>query len=401
MNNDVVIIEKFSLIDKIELKNSAFTLLIGPQASGKSLVAKLKYFMNECISSLFMKCLMNSAPIAEFEKAVVREFSSLFPSYLWINDKFSVSRKVDNRYSFCISRSRNKTKNLLNFKYSEEIKKIYVEIFTAVKSAKKEKKVLFFFGLDDFLKAMYPKPFEWMTKCYFVPAGRSFFSAIHDNLFALLSSNFDESDGSVTGSSLANIDPFMKIFGQNYERVKHIADSRSILKDEKLMKILKGMYVRKNGHDYIQQNDKMVKVENASSGQQEVLPMLMTMLYYAARNPSFPYSKNMFVIEEPEAHIFPESQKQIVDLIASLFNNNYGRTEFVITTHSPYVATSLNNVIMKSGRKGIKYTTSDFSAYAIQDGYIKSIIDKETNLIDSEIIDSVSNVIADEFDSLL
>jgi len=40
-------------------------------------------------------------------------------------------------------------------------------------------------------------------------------------------------------------------------------------------------------------------------------------------------------------------------------------------------------------------------AYEINNGEIKNIIEPETGLIDANIIDSVSSIIAEEFDKLL
>ena len=395
-----IIIENFSIIKKMELDISKFILLIGPQASGKSLVAKIDYFMNESISTLFVKNLAKMASLLEFEKDIQREFSVLFPSYLWIDSKFSISRKRGRDFYFTISRSNRKTKNLLKVKYSESIKKVYEDLLSIFKSEKKNSNLFFWFSAQDIFRKNNMASINWMIRGFFIPAGRSFFSAIHDNLFALLSSNFDEDDSS-SATSLANIDPFMKIFGRNYEGVKGKPFANKLLNNNSVSEILKGRYVRNKGKDYIERLGKLIRVENTSSGQQEVLPMLMTILSYANQPVPVPYSSKCFYIEELEAHIFPESQKQIVDLVASLFNDNYGKIGFVLTTHSPYVATAINNVIMKSGKKGIKYAKSDFMAYEINNGEIKNIIEPETGLIDAKIIDSVSSIIADEFEKLL
>ena len=384
----------------MELDISKFILLIGPQASGKSLVAKIDYFMNESISTLFVKNLAKMASLLEFEKDIQREFSVLFPSYLWIDSKFSISRKRGRDFYFTISRSNRKTKNLLKVKYSESIKKVYEDLLSIFKSEKKNSNLFFWFSAQDIFRKNNMASINWMIRGFFIPAGRSFFSAIHDNLFALLSSNFDEDDSS-SATSLANIDPFMKIFGRNYEGVKGKPFANKLLNNNSVSEILKGRYVRNKGKDYIERLGKLIRVENTSSGQQEVLPMLMTILSYANQPVPVPYSSKCFYIEELEAHIFPESQKQIVDLVASLFNDNYGKIGFVLTTHSPYVATAINNVIMKSGKKGIKYAKSDFMAYEINNGEIKNIIEPETGLIDAKIIDSVSSIIADEFEKLL
>jgi predicted ATPase len=49
------------------------------------------------------------------------------------------------------------------------------------------------------------------------------------------------------------------------------------------------------------------------------------------------------VVEEPEAYLFPVAQKQIIDLIALLANQN--ENQVIVTTHSPYILSSFNNLL--------------------------------------------------------
>jgi predicted ATP-dependent endonuclease of OLD family len=123
-------------------------------------------------------------------------------------------------------------------------------------------------------------------------------------------------------------------------------------------------------------------------------------------------------IEEPEAHLFPSAQRNIVELIATVFNSRKEQLQFFITTHSPYVLTALNNLL----QAGLLYEESsediqhqlekivsryksldvdDLSAYVLSDGKCNSIVCPDTGLIDARVIDSVSDELAIEFDQLL
>ncbi|MBW1649968.1 MAG: AAA family ATPase, partial [Deltaproteobacteria bacterium] len=124
-------------------------------------------------------------------------------------------------------------------------------------------------------------------------------------------------------------------------------------------------------------------------------------------------SKYTFFIEEPEAHLFPVSQKNIVSLIGNIYN--YKPHNFVITTHSPYILTAFNNLIFgyevskKNDIEKIKkiidpdslINYEDVSAYTINNGVLESIKDDETKLIGASIIDSVSDDLSETFDSLI
>ena len=123
-------------------------------------------------------------------------------------------------------------------------------------------------------------------------------------------------------------------------------------------------------------------------------------------------NKNVNYIEEPEAHLFPIAQKYIVQIIAFLYNLN--NINF-ITTHSPYILTAINNLILaydvmnSKGEnvvseivsKDLTINFDDIAAYTIEDGILTSIKDKDTRLIGMNIIDSVSDDFANEFDKLL
>ena len=91
-----------------------------------------------------------------------------------------------------------------------------------------------------------------------------------------------------------------------------------------------GGFRRKTGNKY-------VKINFSSSGQQECVWILNLLFYYIVQQKEI-----LFIIEEPESHLFPESQKYITELIALV--NNCGHS-IVLTTHSPYVLGTLNNLL--------------------------------------------------------
>ena len=96
--------------------------------------------------------------------------------------------------------------------------------------------------------------------------------------------------------------------------------------------------------------------------------------------------------------------------------HNLTDTTLFITTHSPYILTSFNNLIYaysvasKSGEKEkvSKVIDKNFwlnpdkvNAFYVKRGEIEDIMDIEENLIKAEIIDEISNEINREFDALL
>ncbi|MBD2353759.1 ATP-binding protein [Tolypothrix sp. FACHB-123] len=247
----------------------------------------------------------------------------------------------------------------------------------------------------------------------FIPAGRSFFANLQSNVFSFLSGDIP-------------IDYFLTEFGSDYELVRKLYDHRKNIHkqqnekiDELISQIIVGNYVYEKGKDWIYtSNNRRVNLSNSSSGQQEALPMTLILAILP-----FLSSTRLFIIEEPEAHLFPTSQKHIVNLISLIFNITDKRHKFFITTHSPYILTAFNNLIqagntIKSLRnKSVdnrlweKLTKivaenqmldiNDIGAYTIKDGRIENLINADNSLIDTNIIDDVSNEFSKDFEELL
>ena len=111
-------------------------------------------------------------------------------------------------------------------------------------------------------------------------------------------------------------------------------------------------------------------------------------------------------IEEPETHLFPTTQRQLVEALVGYRNRS--DLGLLVTTHSPYVLTAMNNLIMAQnvieergeeataavlkvigGNRALRYV--DVSAYTVDDGTATSIMDDEVKLIGSSVIDDVSD----------
>src|SRR5690606_18209943 len=109
---------------------------------------------------------------------------------------------------------------------------------------------------------------------------------------------------------------------------------------------LRGEYKFQDELDWIIQNKKLINLKNCSSGQQELLPMLTSIVAFCFSMYGFDKKSNpFFFIEEPEAHLFPSSQKNILAFFSLIHNTFDKQPKFFITTHSPYILTATNNLI--------------------------------------------------------
>lgn len=211
----------------------------------------------------------------------------------------------------------------------------------------------------------------------------------------------------------------------------------------KLFKQGRGFFI-----EYLLENqDYKVKLNHSSSGEKNVSVMEVICDYFAKRynfNESIKNAVGEFIssnvgfenfeklskylsnnevktflnlfIEEPESNLFPAQQKKVTSYLVSLLKEK-NKPDIMISTHSPYILTSLNNLLFagqlyadkkvdKNKLKDIipqkyKLNPSEFNAYLVKNGALIDLIDKESGLIRADKIDEISTQIADEFDTLL
>ena len=170
--------------------------------------------------------------------------------------------------------------------------------------------------------------------------------------------------------------------------------------------ILKGKYVFVSGEErLIIENDRYVKINFTSSGQQETVWIFNILMYQLING-----TKTFLILEEPEAHLYPNAQKGILELLALFMS---GGNSTLITTHSPYILGATNNLLYAnyltqainiaevSTIVDANYQISSCDAYFVDSGEIGSCFDSEYNLIKNEVIDGASEEINKIFDQLI
>lgn len=121
-----------------------------------------------------------------------------------------------------------------------------------------------------------------------------------------------------------------------------------------------------------------------------------------------------FVIEEPEINIFPETQVELLNFIIKCCSGSKRHHSVTFTTHSPYTLSAINNLLLAGKLKSDNQIADtvmlitdntyimpgELSAYAIDNGGISSLINSNTGLISENYLDSVSDIVAGQFNEL-
>lgn len=78
-----------------------------------------------------------------------------------------------------------------------------------------------------------------------------------------------------------------------------------------------------------------IDLYNASSSIKQLAPLLLYLRYRASRN-------DLLIIDEPEMNLHPESQARLLEILGMLVNEG---VNVLLTTHSPYFMSHLNNLV--------------------------------------------------------
>lgn len=412
-------VKNFAGLQSVIFKeNPRFTMMIGPQASGKSVIAKLLYFFHSIVS--LSRIPINGGRSLVFEKMVEERFLLFFPKTFWPDGNFEIAYTV-NGHCFTILSSNGslsvqlpeKFKLLLEF-YEKEYQSAISRTednergdngaysrFLAVRMARHSYH-------NHARRLGFP-----VNDQFFIVAGRSFYSELQENVFEFNARNY--------GFDRLLMESF-SLFSTAKRYYLSRKSSRDTVVRDYLQRILKAEYNQEDSKDILVHSDgRRVELKNSSSGQQETFPLLMVLYYvdYLLARPS-PREGICLYIEEPEAHIFPHSQKLIVDLISYISGRSVlsrKNLQIVMTTHSPYILSALNNLIegdnviredeskKEAVRRilggSIQVPFEDVSAYYVGDGTVRSLMNEEERLIDPSELDEASFSIGKEFDDLL
>ena len=441
-------ITDFGPVKRASIEIKPALILIGQQASGKSTVAKLIYFFQSLSSEFFSRYYQSSNEGVEITEDLIipirEKFYDFFGSTFHLPDFEIVYHYEENRY---LSLSLTPKKKI-NAHFSEAFftkkdfqelrgyKKMLLQLKTelanidnvAKKVALDERHLSYLHQLADKINTLFCNEHN---DSLFILAGRNAtigYSETFENMLQQsIQKNIEEQGHRAFETKEQTIDETLMLsFMQrvvkmrqsfinlgNFEgMITHATGRlkpRLKLANRLIREVLRGQYSNSEfGERIVHPGQGYVYLKNASSGQQESIRILQDAFLSIYQG-----NKLLRIVEEPEAHLFPEAQMSTIQLLV-LMLNSASANHLILTTHSPYTLTVINNLIYaaKVGarhpdqvnsiiKKELWLPMDNVSAYMLQNGEASDIMDAEMGEIKAELIDSISNVINQQYDQLL
>lgn len=449
-----LIIHKLGPIEHCELECAEFVTFTGFQASGKSTIAKAIYYfrtVKEDIIELAKRQAFDSVMIDGLSDGFAMgsgtdlmaglEFYLRDKSLRTFGSSYNMAHDMYLEYYYTescfikislFSHEQNMVPNYLEIEFSDVLGTFLQDknhSFTVTPLGIREDELKIF-------QAELYKLFDDRCMAVYIPAGRSMITLMSGQLSYIYANMDDMQRRSLDSCTRDYLERILKIrsefsdgleglaadvlYKENAEHKrkempdaggsgkKNIRLVNAVNQALGLIKtILRGTYRYCNGEEQIILDDgEHVKISFSSSGQQECVWILNLLFYYLLQP-----KKMLFIIEEPESHLFPESQKYITELIALV--SNYGHS-VILTTHSPYVLGTLNNLLYAntihiSDEKKADHVIpklfwldyKNFDSWFVKNGTIDHCMDAEIHMIQNERIDEISKEINSDFDRLM
>lgn len=374
-------VRDFGPIQSCDIEIQRLTVMTGPQVSGKSTLAKLIYFFK------LAQQYIQSQPLSsvQADKWLRSVFLRTFGDVTELSDTMQI------RYDFADGQWLDVTKGAHPQTHSQT--------------------VLFRFSRD------FSKSAEKMEASY-IPAGRSMITLLSDQLPVLFTDPNRQLPAldyctnayihrilSLRQSFANGLDGLLKQEIETTDKELNLTVLKHMI--QLAGKILKARYCYRAGEErlLLDMNDsgKSIKVNFAASGQQETVWALNLLFYYLLKGKS-----SCIILEEPEAHLYPDSQKYMAEALATFA---HAGNQVIVTTHSPYILGEFNNLLYAAEihsadeqRDAIVPSCEILDAFWTKAVHVINgqVVDgMDEGLIDNSLIDGASDAINDENDALM
>lgn len=443
-----IVIKNFGPIKDAEIVITPLLVLIGEQATGKSTIAKLIYFFkslsNDFLSRYYASPYLKINLVNDVIFTTRKKFYDFFGSTFHLDD-FSIIYHYNEKRNIRLSLTSKKKLDvhLSDYFFEEELRyklmickknlldlkqEIDIEEQMAKKLLLEQRQIGL---LHEFTYIINDIFCNTHNDTSYIIAGRNatigYSNFFESMLAANLQKRLEDMGAKAYEAKEQTIEETLMLdFLQRVSRMRQFLNKfgdfggiiQNAPKEKKeiltiahslVQKVIRGKYTSGTDEKIVLKDGKFVFLKNASSGQQESIRILQDA--FIAINSD---NNVLRIIEEPEAHIFPEAQMYLLQLLAMLLNNKEDN-QMIITTHSPYVLSVINNLMYaynvgqdNPSKAGVVVNKHSWLAPEKVNAYMltaksgaERIIDDELGMIKTERIDEVSEKLNEDYDKLL
>lgn len=415
MTQEKLIVKNFGPIKDAEIELGKVTVFIGEQASGKSVLAKLVAICKDINSidseSYFENKILEYNIVSFLKKDTYLFFESDFCKINYSNDDFNFFTKDE--YLATLDKTKQKVVN-----YNEKLTEIHQDLQKIIEKLDKSKRIeskpdeninnetpekennnfkaKVIETLDiintsvrtgaKLLNDETQKVTRPLHQSIYVPTERLLISLISSTLISFINHNIF-------------LPKYIMVFAELYNNAKL---AKTLARRFSFFE-----YSIEDEVEYIKYKDSKIRLSETSTGFQSLVPLLLVLEEYSKIN------YRLFVVEEPELNLYPTTQKKLIEYLAG----NIDKNSLILTTHSPYILSSLDNLI-QAGNVVKKHPElkeevekiipaqyhlnyEDVRVYFVADGKARLIMNEEYQSIDVSELDEVSEDLNADFEKLL
>ena len=403
--SEKLIVKNFGPVKDAELELKKVTIFIGPQGSGKSTLAKLVAICKDGERSFLRSEIPVSYNYNESYYGLKtfkneKSFFSFSSDILKLSNKGAMTEITLNELGEILEKDGKTIKN----KLSKDLENQNLDNMS---------KELRRFDADlEYAKMFYKYN---ITSTTYIPENRSSVTYLSSSLFGLMNND-------------VNLPKILTAFGNKYsiastndakEDIRFVKVEGHIIgsKKPKYIELFDLQFQHRDGQDFLidTKNNYEINLKDSASGMQSSIPLILVVRH------EYSQGNKHFIIEEPELNLFPTTQKELVGYLADKCTQN--GNELLMTTHSPYILTALNNLIFAFQVAQVLpdradeiaqiipreqwLNPDDVAAYYVgedenrEKGGVHSIFNRKTGLIGQNELDETSEELGDEFDALM
>jgi len=392
---DKIIIKNLGPVKSAEIELAPLTVLVGKQACGKSLAAQVAFFfrsIQSLVARYYTPQLVQESNWQEkMIKSILDDLRGVPFGYFADGTAYLHYKTAKSWWSVHVYKSNR------NVRLNKEFKK-YLTNLVESWEAKPQKG-----GLQS----------AWDFESVFIPTERSVFTRLSDKAPTVL---YAQHQPILLRLFAEYLDRSKNIYSKLYPSYgrKELADlfgqewlrSMDFVLEQQVKAIQGKAYTPPHGPQLwkwmIHSSDdkkRIIPIEATASGQMEAWPFFVVA---ATMGSIYPHMSVYF--EEPETHLHPAAQVEVVRTIAYLVGRGQS---FFLTTHSPYILYIINNMLQsyfaqkKNGKKRIHLDPDQVAAFQVEGSAISLIDRKGTGLIEIGELERVADELGEEFEALL